>query len=218
MNLGDLIEAYRDEAHDHATPPFCSDEQLTRYANEAQVEAARRAFLLADSTSPLCSVSYAADDATISLDSRIIEIRGARIGTEPLALVSGDEMACFLPAWRTDALRGQPSRLIYGVDTGKLHLYPRPATSGTVSLAVYRLPLAALVNETDKPELRAEWHQGLVYWMLYRAYSRRDADRFDPTLAADSLARFEEEFGKKHGARNEEWSRTGSVSVPPPIA
>lgn len=218
MNLGDLIEAYRDEAHDHATPPFCSDDELVRYANEGQVEAARRAFLLTDSTSPMCTVAYAANDATVALDPRIIEVREAFIGTEPVCLVSGKQMARFMPAWRMDTLRGQPTRLIYGVDTGKLHLHPRPAASGSIALTVYRLPLVALDDDSDEPEIRAEWHQGIVNWMLYRAYSRRDSDRYEPTLAAESLARFEEEFGKKHGARNEEWSRSGDVSSPPPIA
>lgn len=218
MTLEDLIAAYRDESADRAEPPFCSDERLTRFANEGQVEACRRAFLLADSTSAMCSVAYAANDATISLDPLILEVRAASIGTEDLRPRTAEEMGCTWPNWRTDTLRNVPQFLIRGLDTGKLHLYPRPAAVGTIQLEVYRLPLQPMANDADEPEIRPEWHQGLVDWMLYRAYSRRDADQLDPTLAAEALQRFEAEFGKRTGARNEQWSRTGNVSNPAPIA
>lgn len=218
MDLGELICTYRDEADDKAEPYFCSDERLTRYANEAQVEAARRAFLLADSSSSMCTVSYAAEDATITLDPLIIGVRSARIGGDPLGLVTAEHQACHWPAWQTDTLRAQPQRLVRGLDTGKLHLYPRPAIGGTISLSVFRLPLKKMVSLNSKPEIREEWHQGLVNWMLHRAFGRRDADRFDPALSAEALARFEAEFGKSHGARNEHWSRDAAVSSPPPIA
>lgn len=218
MNLSELICAYRDEADDLAEPYFCSDERLTRFANEAQTEAARRAFLLADSSSALCSVSYAAEAAFITLDPLILSVRSARIGTEPVALVTAEDMACYWPTWQSDTLRAQPQRLVRGLDTGKLQLYPRPATGGTLSLSVYRLPLKPMVAETSKPELREEWHRGLVNWMLYRAYSRHDADAHAPNLAAEALARFEAEFGRGPGARNEEWSRSAAVSLPGPLA
>lgn len=218
MNLVELIEAYRDESQDAAEPYFCDDGRLIRFANEGQVEAARRAFLLADSTSDMCSVSYAANDAAVTLDPRILGVREASINGDRLSLKTAEEMACTWPNWRDDTLRGQPTRLIRGLDTGKLHLYPRPAASGVIQLSVYRLPLTKMSDEGDVPELREEWHQGLVNWMLHRAYGRRDADNFDATLSAEALMRFEAEFGKSHGARNEEWSRSASVSTPPPIA
>lgn len=218
MNLRELIDAYRDESDDSATPPMCSDERLTRFANEGQVEACRRALVLTDSTSALCSISYAADDATITLDPRIIEVRSASIGNEDMRLRTVEEMGCTWSNWRTDTLRNVPSFLIRGLDTGKLHLYPRPATSGTIQLAVYRLPLVALVNDDDVPELRLEWHQSLVDWMLYRAYSRRDSEQLDPRIAAEALLRFEAEFGTRTGARNEDWSRNSSAANPPPLA
>lgn len=218
MNLGELIEAYRDEADDKEKPYFCSDARLIRYANEGQDEAARRAFLLADSTSELCTIAYAAEAQTVALDPRILEVRDAWIGGERVSVVTRDEMACYWPGWRDDSVRARPVRLITGVDTNKLHLYPRPATSGSIRLEVYRMPLCPMRDLKDCPEIRREAHPRLVDWMLHRAFGRRDADRFDPTLSAEALARFEAEFGKGHGLRNEEWSRSGSVSSPAPIA
>jgi len=218
MNLQELIAAYRDESDDNEVPPLCTDERLTRFANEGQVEACRRALVLTDSTSALCTISYAADDATITLDPRILEVRSASIGNEEVRLRTVEQVSCSWPNWRTDTLRNVPSFLVRGLDSGKLHLYPRPAASGAIQLAVFRLPLMPLVNDEDVPELRLEWHQSLVDWMLYRAYSRRDSEQLDPKIAGEALARFEAEFGTRTGARNEDWSRNSSVSSPPPIA
>ncbi|MNY04584.1 hypothetical protein D3C86_1372660 [compost metagenome] len=145
-------------------------------------------------------------------------MRSARIGSEPLGLPTVEQMACDWPSWQVDTLRDQPSRLVRGLDTGKLHLYPRPSAAGTINLAVVRLPVMPMEGGSDTPELRDESHSGIVDWMLYRAYSRRDGDQHDPRLAAEALARFEAEFGRRTGARNEEWSRSGSVSTPPPLA
>ncbi|MFM9922748.1 DUF6682 family protein [Variovorax sp. H27-G14] len=218
MNLQELIAAYRDESDDNAVPPLCTDERLTRFANEGQVEACRRALVLTDSTSALCTISYAAGDATITIDPRILEVRSASIGSEEMMLRTVEQVGCAWPSWRTDTLRNVPSVLIRGLDSGKLHLYPRPAVGGTIQLAVYRLPLAPLVDDEDVPELRLEWHQSLVDWMLYRAYSRRDSEQLDPKIAGEALARFEAEFGTRTGARNEDWSRNGSVANSPPLA
>ncbi|RST54108.1 DUF6682 family protein [Variovorax sp. DXTD-1] len=218
MTLEELIAAYRDEADDHADPPFCSDSQLVRFANEGQIEAARRAFVLADSTSAMCTIGYAANDETITLDPRILQVRSASIGNEEVRLSTVEQVGCTWPYWRTDTARNVPLYLIRGLDTGKLHLYPRPAVSGTIQLAVYRLPLTTLENDSDEPELRPEWHQSLVDWMLYRAYSRRDSEQIAPQLSAEALARFEAEFGRRTGARNENWSRNGSVAHPAPLA
>ena len=65
MNLDDLIKQYRADALDQGravgggdADVFCSDELLTIYANEAQVEACRRGQLLRDSVSPMCRIAF----------------------------------------------------------------------------------------------------------------------------------------------------------------
>ena len=226
MNLGELIEAFRDESDDKArdlngsrNDVFATDDTLIRFANEAQVEACRRAFLLGDSTSPMCTITYAANDASVPLDGKILEIRWAADPSgQQLSILKPGGCIHPPPGWQHDPLRAAPQSLILGIDTGRAHLYPRPKDAGTLHLTVYRLPLERMAVDDDVPEIRDEWHRGLVDWMLYRAYSRRDGDRHDPRLAAEALARFEAEFGRGHGARNEEWSRNAPVHSLPPIA
>jgi len=88
----------------------------------------------------------------------------------------------------------------------------------TIKLTVQRLPLRPMRDGNDKPEIRQELHPALVNWMLYRVYGRTDSDIFDPSKAAVALANFESEFGRKASGRNEEWVRSGHVSIPGPIA
>lgn len=108
--------------------------------------------------------------------------------------------------------------VVAGVTAGRLHLWPIPSQAGEIKLHVLRFPLRKLANDNDRPEIRQETHPALVEWMLYRAYSRTDADMQDAAKAATALRKFVAEFGEKHGARNEQWMRDGASMTPGPIA
>ena len=218
MTLEQLIALYREQSFDKATPPFCSDELLTIYANEAQDEACRRGDLLRDSSSAVCTIPFAADDESVALDPRIIEIQRAKVNGQRVALSKSDEMEDELPNWDEDTRRDVPQRLIQGVTTGRLFLWPRPAASGTIKLTVRRLPLDPMANDIDEPEIRPELHTSLVEWMLFRAYSREETEMYNDTKAALCKSRFVAEFGSKASGRNEAWARNGGHVNAPPIA
>lgn len=218
MTLEQLICLYREQSFDNGTPPFCSNELLTIYANEAQDEACRRGDLLRDSSSAVCTIAFAADDESVALDPRIIEIQRAKVNGRAVALSNLDEMEDELPTWDEDTRRDVPQRLIQGVTTGRLFLWPRPAASGTIKLTVRRLPLDKMVSEVDEPEIRSELHTSLVEWMLFRAYSREETEMYNDTKAALCRSRFVAEFGSKASGRNEAWARNGGHVNAPPIA
>ena len=218
MTLEQLIALYREQSFDKATPPFCSDELLTIYANEAQDEACRRGDLLRDSSSVVCTIAFSADDESVALDPRIIEIQRAKVNGQRVALSNSDEMEDELPNWDEDTRRDVPQRLIQGVTTGRLFLWPRPAASGTIKLTVRRLPLDPMANDIDEPEIRPELHTSLVEWMLFRAYSREETEMYNDTKAALCKSRFVAEFGSKASGRNEAWARNGGHVNAPPIA
>lgn len=218
MTLEDLIVMYRAQAFDNAEPYLCSDELLTIYANEAQDEACRRGELLRSSSASFCTIAFAADDEAVVLDPRIVRIKSARINGSTASLIPLDVMEAVNPEWMSDTSRGVPTALIEGVDTGMLHLWPRPAASGSIRLTVQRLPLEKMANDPDEPEIRSELHPQLVDWMLYRAHSREDQEIFNEQKAAKALARFEAEFGRKASGRNEAWSRYGESMNASPIA
>ena len=218
MNLGEIIAAYRAEAFDNEVPPFCSDELLALYATEAQTEACRRGVILRDSVSPMCSLAFAADATHVVIAPQIVRILRARTGGHDVTVIDVEDMDCRVPNWQDDTSRSRPTHLVAGMTTGALHLWPRPADAGTLSLTVQRMPLKALVNDTDKPEIRQESHPALVQWLVYKACSRQDGELFDRQRADAALSRFESEFGRKSSLRNEEWVRSGVNTGPAPIA
>ena len=218
MTLGELIAMYRAQSRDDAAPYFCSDELLTIYANEAQDEACRRGQMIRDAASPLCTIAYQAGDESVPVDPRITQVVMAFVDGYPLDIVGGDQMDAIMPGWSAATTSARPSRLISGVSAGRLHLWPTPTQPGQIKLRVLRLPLKRLVNDTDKPEIRQEAHPALVEWMMYRAYSRDDADMRDERQAAIYLQKFTAEFGSKPSARNEQWVRDGGSHAPGPIA
>lgn len=218
MTLEELISLYRAQSLDAEAPYFCSDELLTVYANEAQDEACRRGMLLRDAASPLCTVNYAPGDETIALDARIVEVIRAFVDGYPVDVVGESQMDAFMPTWHAQSTAIRPSKLVAGVTAGRLHLWPIPSQAGQIKLHVLRLPLNRLVNDADTPEIRQEMHPALVEWMLYRAYSRTDADTQDDAKAKTALRKFITEFGDKHGGRNEQWTRDGGSLMPGPIA
>lgn len=219
MTLSELITLYRAQAQDTAEPYFCSDELLTIYANEGQDEACRRGQLLRDAASTLCTVAYAQDAESVALDYRVWNVLQAFVNGQQVDVVGADEMAAFMPNWTAQTSSAkQPTRVVTGVTNGRLHLWPIPSQAGQIKLHVLRLPLNRMSNVNDRPEIRQEAHPALVEWMLYRAYSRQDADLGDPTKAATALRKFVAEFGEKHGARNEQWMRDRDTHAPGPIA
>lgn len=219
MTLAELIALYRADSLDLPEQSLCSDDLLALYANEAQDEACRRALLLRDSSSGLCEISFDAGDESVTLDRRIIRVLRAFVDGREVATVNVDDMDCFRPGWQFESARnGKPQRLVTGMTTGKLFLWPIPAEAGEIKLTVQRLPLHRMKCREDEPEIRPELHAALVPWMLYRAYSRMDTDLYNDAKAAVQLAKFEAEFGGKVGGRNEEWVRQGQGPMPGPIA
>ena len=81
-----------------------------------------------------------------------------------------------------------------------------------LNLTVARLPLTEMDDlGGDEPEIRPEFHRSLRFWMLYRAYSKKDRETEDPEKAQANLALFEAEFGPRSSALAEEQRRMQQV-------
>lgn len=215
MTLAELIAEYRDESGDMASPPFLSDDKLIRLANQAEQEACRRSSLLIESVDAMCSVDVYAGAPIVTLDRKIISIISARMASAAYQLMP-ITLSCLPYQW--EALSGAPTNYVTDYQSGAIRLFPAPIVDDTLILTVRRLPLMDMEDDDDEPEIRPEYHQALVHWMLYRAYSKQDADMLDPQKAARSLAEFEREFGRRHSARNEQWATTQPTATTQPIA
>lgn len=71
---------------------------------------------------------------------------------------------------------------------------------GFLTLNVYRYPLRDMEDSDDEPEIAQRHHDGLLDWILYRAYTERDIEAEAPQRAANHLAAFTARFGDRQDA------------------
>lgn len=200
MTLQQLIDQFRAEVGDTAAPFMWPDASVLLWINEAIEEAATRAKLIKDkSTVAICQINVIAGTSTYALDSRVLEIAFATMGTAGnaalfptrLGIVTTDELDQARPAWRATTVK--PSMLIKYDNS--VEVDGIPDANYIINLEVYRRPLTSSALATDTPEINAMHHRHLVKWVKFRAYQRRDADTQDPIKSEEWLKQFEEVFG-----------------------
>lgn len=207
MNLAEIISGFRGEIHDTKKPYFVAQSDAVRYANQAESEAARRSRLLVDSSSEICTAAVYAGDSVVTIDPRIISIRRARLQSSsvPLAKRQVRQMDAEFAGWDAASTQSVPFIIITDYGTNQLYLYPTPKADTTLLLTVTREPMNVMVADTDSPEIASRYHNGLISWMKYRAYSTDDTDLYDAAASARALAEFAAEFGPPTAAIDEQF-------------
>ncbi len=204
MDLGGLIAEARVRADDAVEPFLTPDATFARWASEAEREACVRGRLLLETAAiaRVTSIPVVAGIAEYPIDPAVHWIDAATFvpttgKARELDMVGLDwirEQAGWNPrqCTRPDAL----------ADNGRnrLRIFPIPAAPGTLQLTVYRYPLYPMEDAGDEPEIRDEHHMGLVDWMMFRYWSQKDSEIYDPQRAAQAEADFEDRFGKRNSA------------------
>lgn len=212
MTLADLIAAFRLRADDVATPYLWSDDEVTLYLNEAVNEAAERARLIRDASTPaVTQISITTGDVDYALHASILAIDRAQLASQPRSLIrqTVEEMEQRFPDWR--GMVGTPHFFVE--DSGRIRIAPQSPQADTLNLTVYRLPLAPMLTETDSPEIHAKFHYRLIDWALRCAYLKQDAETLDKQKAADYQALFDLSFGKRPDANVQRKQREHRHSV-----
>lgn len=210
MTLAQLLEQLRIELDDVEEDYLWSDAELTRYLNEAEKEACRRARLIIDSTLPdVTEINVTASTPVCDVDPRIIRILDVipSWDNRPLRRTTMQEMNLQEPSWRerTDA---RPQHYIADYGTNQIRIFPIPTVSGLLRLRVYRIPIEEMQLEQKdsiEPEIKPMYHEKLIHWAKHRAYLKKDADTLDKNASAEALAMFEAEFGPAKSAWSEEF-------------
>ena len=200
MNLEQLIQQFRIDADDLTEPHFWDAEWIATWLTEAQAEAAIRGRLLYEAANAaVCQIAVAANTATHDLHKSLFELVHLRFQatgattSSVLTIKAREELDRIRPGWRDET--GTPRHAVQ--DDTRITLVPRPELAGTLHVEGYRVPLKALENDTDKPELNESHHRHLVHWALHRAFSKPDADGFDTTRASSAEAAFTRYFGPR---------------------
>jgi hypothetical protein len=202
MTLEQLMARFRIEADDRVAPYLWADEWLIDWFDEAQNEAAIRARLLLDDYTPeICQIAVTPGTDSYALHPKLYEIAHLRFvstdrPSEP-KLVTREWLDRMKPEWRS--LPQDVPKWAIQTDT-RLRLVPMPSVSGTLQLEAYRLPMDDMVEYADVPEIHQAHHIHLIQWVLYRAFSKPDADAHDPQRAERAYANFEQYFGKRPDA------------------
>lgn len=191
-----------------------SNEELTRFVNEAERQACRSAFLLKSASTDF-DISVILGTSQYTLDPRIIRIKGAYLsstGKELIPLEYEDVMGT--PNWRT--ITGTPTHYIADMESQTITLYPQPIANDTISLLVYRLPLQDMswdLSEIDTPDIRVEHQIPMLYYAAFLAYMKDEANTFDPQRAEYNRQLFEKEFSNTSAYGDIRRARTTNRTV-----
>ena len=203
MNLEQLIAQFRIDADDLVQPYLWPDEWVAPWLTEAVNEAAVRGRLIYEAADPaICEIAVTAGAATYPLHASLYELASLRFKvagsdrSEPVHIKAREELDRIRPGWRDET--GTPRHAVQ--DDTRITLVPRPELAGTLHIEGYRVPLKALENDTDKPEIHEAHHRHLVHWALHRAFTKPDSETIDPTRAATAEAAFTRYFGPRPDA------------------
>ena len=218
MRVEDFITQFRATVLDHAEPYFWADDEIVRHLNEAVQEACERAKLLEDRSTPaVCTVNIQPGISTYNLHPSVLEIKRLALRGIPLHETSIEEQDSTRPGW--ELRKGVPRNWIFeptaNLGAPRIRLVPVPVEAEAIELTVQRGALKPLDadNGAGRPEIPERFHTRLLDWMLYRAYSKPDADAFDPAKAAASLALFSQAFGDRPDANVQRKRRNRRMPV-----
>lgn len=199
MTLGEIMDAFRDRVGDTVVPYLWSDENVMRYASDAQREAAIRGRLIRDSsTAAIRSLAILAGNTSIALSPLVLDVIRARLNgvVLPLTITTVDQMDADDCTWESRASTTPTHLVIEGSAPGlKGRLWPTPVANVTVLLTVIRLPLVDLTDGDETPEIPAKYHERLIDWMERCAYLKKDAETLDKEASEAASSRFASSFG-----------------------
>lgn len=209
MNAGELITAVRRQLDDtvgSSSTTYWSESDLYRYANAAR----DRLFLIVrkfiiDSTTttdsgslPLCRVTLVVGTGTYNLSRKILGVTRVKLAlqNQPLPVMTVAELDASYGNWQALPV-GDPWACCTDHASDTITLVPAPKAIDTVSLSVYRMPLARLTSDEPDADLdfREEYHEDLIPWMLHLAFRKQDSEIYNPNLAEEYRRTFLDRAG-----------------------
>jgi hypothetical protein len=190
VNSSDLLDLFRSEMADMATPPLWTDVEVFGYMNDAQKMHCRRTEGISDATTVAVSrIEVLPNTDWVTLHAAILKIRSAlRTDTgRPIEIVNQEDM--LKRGWYFDGRTGPISALVIGAQAHKARVYPKSNETVSVDLNVFRLPLVNITDAGDQEfEVDEEHHRHLLLWCKHLAYSKQDAETIDKIKSAEFKA------------------------------
>jgi hypothetical protein len=190
----ELLDLFRSDVDDQATPYLWSDTEVYLYMDDAYKSFVRKTGGISDETSALTLIPIVAGESYSEVSSKILKFRLATlVSTQDPVLIVNAEDVVNLAKYDYGVLRplnqntpGRVTHMVVGVErtaaVGKVKWVQKPIVSDSVQLTVMRMPLDDVTEANPSfafDEILSEHHQHLLAWMKHRAYGKQDAESFD---------------------------------------
>ena len=214
MNAGELLEHWRGEVSDIATPYLWSDSEAYVYMLDAYRMFVRLTGGIADFTSDTTrlDVSIGSAETTISRSvMRIMKAFRMSDGADIKVLNQTDIATTLSDTDYGTIMRnlnapkpGPITEIIIGRQKGLAHFTAVPEEDDTIQMSIYRLPVESVLDENSElTDIDEEHHIHLASWMKHRAYRKHDVETFD----IDKSGKYEAEFHGYCAFVKKEWER-----------
>jgi len=200
-----ILQVREDFTEDNISSKYeWSDASLLRKLTEAERQACNRANLIYDDSTPdYTQIILIEGQSSYTLNHKITVLENVIYDGNIISKKTKDELDRITPTWRTDT--GLIDNTFHYIVSGKTIRFSRipDATDDgtTVYLEVYRLPDEDITSLSQEPEIPAEFHRDLIYWVLHECYSKKDVEVFDPQKALEYLTLFTMVFGEVKSAK-----------------
>lgn len=171
-----------------------SNEELTRFINEAQNKVCSGSLVLRKSEEDFY-INVVAGTAEYDYNPLIIKIKSAVLGSEAKELYPTEfEQLIGIKDWRTK--EHTPTHYVVDESAYKIRLYPIPVINDELQLIYNRLPLTPLDWATPDgvPEIPEQYQIDMLDYAAHMAYMKDEANTLDPQKAITHLQKFNAQF------------------------
>lgn len=192
MNLEEIQTRVKRQFGDDSGSQI-TDADITRWANDAQVEIVR----LTECLQIHAETNSVADDGSYDVPTDFIRLRRVSYDGEPLLRTNLEELEGLGLSLSST---GAPTR--YYLWGRKIFLHPAPSSAGSGNVDIYYLKRPdVLENISDVPEIPVHLHEDIVRYCLARAKELDEEDAKAQEVMSDFSLRMmqarEEEFSNE---------------------
>lgn len=194
MDSTGLYDAFREDVVDTASPYLWSEDQVWRYAGDAQRQFVRLTGGVSDVLSDACAVEIAAGEAWGELHPSVLRLMSLtrRSDKKPIDIINSTDLGKMrssdygqIKALIMDELSGPVRYAVHGMQRGKVRWVQVPEVNDVADAHIYRLPLTVIDGpDQEIADVDEQHHLHLLEWMKHLAYGKKDADTFDPKGSA----------------------------------
>lgn len=191
----DVVASFRSDTHDTELPYLWSDDDAYSYLSDAYQQYVRLIGGVPDFFSDELLVAVTTDEREVDIHSSILRVISVtRLSDNAPVVVLNMEDAASSPTYwedyglaRSDLtanLPGEVTHIVLGLGVDKALLVNTPEADDTLQMYVMRMPLDTVVDDGHSlSDIPVRHHPALVLWVKHRAYSKQDADAYDPKAA-----------------------------------